>query len=59
MMLLCGYFNKELLDDALQIFERLDYQAGMAQVLYMQAEGLQYSRDIGREIRRIRYWDLE
>ena len=48
MLTRCGYFRKDLLDSALEIFERTDYQPGVAEVLYMKAEGMQYSRDMGK-----------
>ena len=48
MLTLCGHFLRDLRDQALEIFERIDYQPGIAEVLYMKAEGVQYSRDIGR-----------
>ena len=48
MLTRCGYFRKDLLDTALEIFERTDYQPGVAEVLYMKAEGMQYSRDMGK-----------
>ncbi|KAI0241165.1 hypothetical protein LSAT2_000364, partial [Lamellibrachia satsuma] len=46
MLTLCGHFLRDLRDQALEIFERIDYQPGIAEVLYMKAEGVQYSRDI-------------
>ena len=34
-MVVCGYFNKAVLKDALDIFTKEGYKQGLAEVLYM------------------------
>ena len=48
MLICCACFRKDLLDPALEIFERTDYQPGVAEVLYMKAKQMEHADNISK-----------
>ena len=44
---MCGYFDRNVLKDAQDIFTKEGHNQGLAEVLYMTGEKEQYNDDIG------------
>ena len=57
-MVVCGYFDRGVLQEAQDIFTELGYQQGLAEVLYMLGEKNQYHQNISRSCNNDRKVDI-